>query len=126
LLARGIFCAWLPAPSRRRPGHDCKDLASANISRTTIVPFANKIVAVLNSSPRAHHADDALRETLRTMVAVIVESASITIPLLGAGLDESVMPATSSIAGAIRESLRTIQLAIVSRQDTLTAEFPLG
>jgi chromate reductase, NAD(P)H dehydrogenase (quinone) len=89
-------------------------------------PFANKIVAVLNSSPRAHHADDALRETLRTMAAVIVESASITIPLLGAGLDEPAMVATPSIAGAIRESLRAIQLAVVSRRDTLTAEFPLG
>jgi chromate reductase, NAD(P)H dehydrogenase (quinone) len=88
-------------------------------------PFANKIVAVLNSSPRAHHADDALRETLRTMAAVIVESASITIPLLGAGLDESAMVATPSIAGAVRESLRTLQLAVVSRQGTLAAEFPL-
>jgi chromate reductase len=46
-------------------------------------PFASKIVAVVNASPRAHHADDALRETLRTMAAVIVESASISLPLLG-------------------------------------------
>jgi NAD(P)H-dependent FMN reductase len=49
--------------------------------------FANKLVAVLNASPRAHHADDALREALTTMVAVIVEAASITIPLLGAKLE---------------------------------------
>lgn len=89
-------------------------------------PFANKYVAVLNASPRAHHADDALRETLRTMAAVIVESASITIPLLGAGLDESAMLATPSVAGAVRESLRAIQLAVVSGQGTLTAEFPLN
>ncbi len=88
-------------------------------------PFANKIVAVLNASPRAHHADDALRETLRTMAAMIIESASITIPLLGAGFDESAMIATPSIAAALRESLRAVQLAVVSRQGTLPAVFSL-
>jgi NAD(P)H-dependent FMN reductase len=88
-------------------------------------PFASKIVAVLNVSPRAHHADDALRETLRTMAAVIVESASISIPLLGAGLDESAMVATPSIAGAVRDSLRAMQHAVVSRRGTLTPEFPI-
>jgi chromate reductase len=88
-------------------------------------PFANKIVAVLNASARAHHADDALRETLRTMAAVIVEPASITIPLLGAGLDESALVATPFIAGAVRKSLRAIQLAVTSREGTLTAEFAL-
>lgn len=89
-------------------------------------PFANKPVAVLNASARAHHADDALRETLKTMAAVIVESASITVPLLGTGLDESAMAATPSIAAAVRESLRAIQLEVVARQGTLTPEFPLG
>src|ERR1700722_20060696 len=84
--------------------------------------FACKFVAVLNSSPRAHHADDALRETLRTMAAVIVESASISIPLLGAGLDESALVATHSSGGPVRESLR----AVVSRHGSLTARFPIG
>jgi chromate reductase len=46
------------------------------------------------------------------MAAVIVESASITIPLLGAGLDESTMAATPSVVGPIRESLRAIQHAV--------------
>ncbi|MGC8519611.1 MAG: NADPH-dependent FMN reductase [Steroidobacteraceae bacterium] len=88
-------------------------------------PFANKIVAVLNASPRAHHADDALRETLKTMAAVIVESASITIPLLGAGLDEAAMVAAPSIAGAIHKSLMAIQLAVEFRRDTSPAGFPI-
>jgi NAD(P)H-dependent FMN reductase len=89
-------------------------------------PFANKIVAVLNASPRAHHADDALRETLRTMAAVIIEPASIAIPLLGAGHDESAIVASTSLAPAIRASLRAIQLAVASRRSTASAEFPLG
>ncbi|MBS0396633.1 MAG: NAD(P)H-dependent oxidoreductase, partial [Proteobacteria bacterium] len=50
-------------------------------------PFCGKPVAVLNASARARHADAALRETLRTMSAVIVEEASVTVPLLGAGLE---------------------------------------
>jgi len=43
--------------------------------------FVHKPVAVVNTSPRAHHAHDALLETLRTMSAVLVADASITLPL---------------------------------------------
>jgi NAD(P)H-dependent FMN reductase len=75
-------------------------------------PFAGKPVAVLNASPRAHHADDALREVLRTMAAVIVELASITIPLLAAKLDEDGMVNTPWSAAAIRESLEALRAAL--------------
>ena len=68
-------------------------------------PFAEKPVAVFNASPRAHHADDALREILRTMAAVIVERASITIPLLGSHLDEFSMASTPAIAASIQTAL---------------------
>jgi chromate reductase, NAD(P)H dehydrogenase (quinone) len=78
--------------------------------------FASKAVAVLNASPRAQHADAALRETLRTMAANIVEPASISIPLLGAGLSESGMMATPSVAGAIRESLEALRQGVASLQ----------
>jgi chromate reductase, NAD(P)H dehydrogenase (quinone) len=71
-------------------------------------PFAQKPVAVLNASPRAHHADAALREVLRTMAAVIVEPASITIPLLGSGLDEDGMVSSASIAASIQEALAAL------------------
>jgi chromate reductase len=79
-------------------------------------PFASKAVAVLNASPRAHHADAALRETLKTMTAALVESASISIPLLGAGMDESEMIATHSVASAIRDSLDALRKAVQSVQ----------
>lgn len=46
-------------------------------------PFVGKWVIVLNASPRAHHADDALRETLRTMNARLLGPASVCLPLLG-------------------------------------------
>ena len=71
-------------------------------------PFANKPVAVINTSPRAHHADAALRETLKTMSAVIVEAASICIPLLGAGLAEADMVASPIVSCAIKSALTAL------------------
>ena len=85
-------------------------------------PFAGKVVAVLNASPRAYHADLALRETLQTMAAVIIEEASFSLPLLGADLDESAMAATPAIASRIHASLRAIQVAVLSRRDPRIAQ----
>ena len=76
-------------------------------------PFAGKPVAILNASPRAHHADAALREVLRTMAAVIVERASITIPLLGANLDEEDVLNTPFVAASIRTSLSALVDAVI-------------
>ena len=87
--------------------------------------FVNKPVAVLNASPRAHHADAALRETLKTMSAVIVESASLTIPILGAKLEESDMAETPAVAHAIREMLAALYGAVVLRQTEGEPVFPV-
>jgi len=43
----------------------------------------NKPIALVNTSPRARHAYDALREVLRTMSTNIIEDASRPIALLG-------------------------------------------
>lgn len=75
--------------------------------------FVNKPVALLNASPRAHHADAALRETLKTMSAVMVEAASISIPLLGANLTETDMVESPSVSSAIQASLAALHDAIV-------------
>jgi len=74
-------------------------------------PFAYKRVAVLNASPRASHADAALRETLKTMAAHIVEEASLTIPLLGRGWDERAMLQSDEISGALRAVFAGLQQA---------------
>ncbi len=50
--------------------------------------FVDKPVALLNASPRATHAQAALRETLSTMSARIIDDASVTVPIIGSGLDE--------------------------------------
>lgn len=89
-------------------------------------PFAYKPVAVLNASPRAHHADDALRETLRTMAATIVEPASIALPLLGAHLDEDGMVAAPWVAAPLRAALGALSLAVARHRGTPSASFPIG
>ena len=77
-------------------------------------PFVYKPVAVLNSSPRAQHADAALRETLRTMSAVLIEPACISVPLLGSGLTEDGMLRSASVAGAIGSALAALQRAALA------------
>lgn len=84
-----------------------------------------KAVAVLNASPRAHHADDALRETLKTMAAVMIGPASITIPLVGSGLDDDGMINTPSVAAAIRESLENLCNAVVAQCASHGASMPV-
>ena len=87
--------------------------------------FVNKPVAVLNASPRAHHADTALRETLKTMSAVIVESASLTIPLLGANIVENAMVNTPATTHALREVLAALYDAVVLQQPESGPVFPV-
>ncbi len=77
--------------------------------------FAGKRVAVLNASGRAGHADAALRETLKTMAAEIVEDASVTIPIPGATFPEEAMLHSAPIAGALRRSLDTLYEAVAAR-----------
>ena len=79
-------------------------------------PFVGKPLAVINTSPRAHHADAALRETLTTMSAVVVVSASIDLPLLGAHTSEAAMLAQAPIVQALRESLLALQRAALRKQ----------
>ena len=89
-------------------------------------PFANKPVAVLNASPRAHHADAALREILQTMSAVMVEAASVSIPLLGAGLSEADMAEDASVTRALRQSLDSLCGYVAAPPQEAGATFPLG
>jgi chromate reductase, NAD(P)H dehydrogenase (quinone) len=74
-------------------------------------PFVGKPVAVFNASPRARHADAALRETLRTMSARIIEEASPVLPLLGSGLSEDGMVETPAVAGIIVKALTALRSA---------------
>ena len=88
-------------------------------------PFIHKPVAVLNASPRAHHADDALRETLRTMSAGLVGERSFQLPLLGAHLDEDAMVASPAVAAVVAEALAGLRAEIARQAADDTPVFPL-
>ena len=82
--------------------------------------FVYKPVAVVNASPRAQHADAALRETLRTMSAVIVEAASISIPLLDTNLGEEEMIEHPLVSRAITDALLALYSAVVLEYPSIT------
>jgi chromate reductase, NAD(P)H dehydrogenase (quinone) len=65
-----------------------------------------KPVALVNTSPRAHHADDALREVLHTMSACIITNASV--PLLGACTSEEAMLASVEVCRSIDALLKAL------------------
>ena len=88
-------------------------------------PFIHKPVAVLNASPRAHHADDALRETLRTMSACLVGERSFAVELLGAHLGEDAMAASPAVAAVVAEAIAALRTGIARQGDGGIPVFPL-
>jgi chromate reductase, NAD(P)H dehydrogenase (quinone) len=68
------------------------------------VPFAYKPVAVFNPSYQSHHADDALREILRTMSADLIDAACVRIPVIGSGVALADIAATVPFTGAIADA----------------------
>jgi chromate reductase len=67
--------------------------------------FPGKPVALINASPRAIHADAHLRLILTTMSARLVEAASITLPLLGRGLDAEAIAIDPALSAPLRQAL---------------------
>jgi len=67
--------------------------------------FPYKPVMLLNTSPRAYHALDALREILNTMSANIVEAAFVAVPLLGTNLDARGILANHDIKASLNGGL---------------------
>jgi NAD(P)H-dependent FMN reductase len=49
-------------------------------------PFAYKPVAAFNPAFQSHHADDALKEILRTMSADLIDAACVRVPVIGSGV----------------------------------------
>ncbi len=76
------------------------------------VEFPGKPVALINASPRAVHADAHLRLTLDTMSARLIEGASITLPLLGRGLDADGIVGDAALSARLRAALATFANAI--------------
>ncbi|WP_191487834.1 NADPH-dependent FMN reductase [Pseudomonas sp. FEN] len=71
--------------------------------------FPGKPVALFNASPRASHAQAALRLVLETMSASIVEPASITVNLLAKEMDETAIAADPQIRQQIVSALEAFK-----------------
>lgn len=77
--------------------------------------FVNKPVAIFNASPRASHADASMREIISMMSADIISQASITLPIVGARLDEEGIIAHTAIAADLRMALTAIRTHLAAR-----------
>ena len=67
--------------------------------------FPDMPIMLINTSPRAHHAQDSLREVLTTMSGNIIEKASVSIPLLGSDLDSSGILGNKEISASLQEGI---------------------
>ena len=67
-----------------------------------------KPVALVNAAPRAHLADEALREVLRTMSADIVVQASGGLPLPGHCTSEEAMLRSPEVRRALEDLLAAL------------------
>ena len=88
-------------------------------------PFIHKPVAVINASPRAHHADDALRETLRTMSAGLVGERSFAVELLGAQMSEDTMVASPAVVAVVFDAVAALRAEIDRQGADDIPVFPL-
>jgi chromate reductase len=77
--------------------------------------FVNKPVVIWNASPRASHADASLREIITMMSAHIISQASITLPIVGARLDEEGIVAHTVIAADLRMALAAVRTHLAAR-----------
>lgn len=85
----------------------------------------SKPIALVNTSPRAHHAYDALREILQTMSTHIVTDASATIPLLGECVTEEAMIRSPEVSRAIQRAMEALANYLAGN-GTQRPSFPLG
>jgi NAD(P)H-dependent FMN reductase len=67
--------------------------------------FPNKPIMLINTSPRASHAQESLKEVIRTMSGRIIENACVSIPLLSSELDAVGIIKNENIACVLKAGL---------------------
>lgn len=77
--------------------------------------FVHKPVALLNASPRATRAQESLRETVSIMSAHIIDSACMTVPILGSNLTEDDIVCHKVISVSLVNMLKCIQTSRVTK-----------
>ena len=86
--------------------------------------FVGKPVALMSSSPHSHYAEAALRETLVTMSARMIDAASVAVQLRGTGMDEEGILQHAEIAGVLRAALIALAEAVAQRSAQLDDDQP--
>ena len=69
------------------------------------VEFPAIPIMLINTSPRASHAQNALREVLTTMSGDIIERSCISVPLLSSELDAEGIAGHKEISGSLKAGL---------------------
>ncbi|MDI1342306.1 NADPH-dependent FMN reductase [Polaromonas sp.] len=85
----------------------------------------HKPVALINTSPRARHAYQSLREILQTMSASIIDEASISLPLLGSCTTEDAMLSAPEVHRSVQAALAAI-VAHLAGSSPKGPTFPLA
>ncbi len=80
-----------------------------------LIAFDGMPVAVLNPSAQSTHADAAIRETLRTMSAELIEPACLRIPVNGSRLTAEQMRDDARFAAAIAQVHQAIRAHCAAR-----------
>lgn len=76
------------------------------------VEFPYKPIMLINTSPRASHAQQALREVLTTMSGKIIEKSCVSVPLLSSELDVKGIIESQEISRVLNFGLNEFCLAI--------------
>jgi chromate reductase len=87
--------------------------------------IVGKPIALVNTSGRAHHAYEALREILTTMSTDIVTAASVTLPLLGTCTTQEEMVRSPHVSRAIRGMSEALILHVAGRS-VPAVNFPIS
>jgi NAD(P)H-dependent FMN reductase len=67
--------------------------------------FVNIPIMLINTSPRATHAQQMLREVIVTMSGNIIEKSSVVIPLLGTSLDVEGIVIDSQLSSLLKTGI---------------------
>ncbi|MCC6390284.1 MAG: NAD(P)H-dependent oxidoreductase [Bryobacterales bacterium] len=71
--------------------------------------LVEKPVALLNASPRSTYAQASLAETLRTMSAVVLDEASVAVPLPGSKPGVGEIAANAEFSALLRSALQALE-----------------
>lgn len=76
------------------------------------IEISGKPVALLNATPPAEYAQSSLRETLRVMGAIVIDDASVELPLRGRRTDARAIADDPELAAVLRRACAELASAV--------------